>query len=129
MTLIEQRNLSLQDVYYRIIKARYGIRNVSRKTIISIIQEMSAPRFYITPFTAQLYINNNNQCRNRGRKQDMIADLMDNYNRLKRENPNAPKMWLYETVVEQPAKSFYMSAHRIEEIIFNYTGRNGKSKK
>ncbi len=127
--VIEQRNCALREAHKRIIAASSGINNVSRRTIISLIQEMSAPRFYITPFTAQLYINNNNQCRNRGRKQDMIADLMDNYNRLKLANPNAPKMWLYETVVEQPAKSFYMSAHRIEEIIFNYTGRNGNSKK
>ncbi len=57
----------------------------------------------------------------------MIADLIDNFNRLKQENPNAPLEWLYEVVVEQPSKSFYMSKHRIEEIIFNYTGRNGKN--
>lgn len=127
--IIEQRNFALREAYKQIIKASRGINNVSRRTIISIIQEMSAPRFYITPFTAQLYINNNNQCRDKSRKKEMIADLMDNYNLLKQKNPNAPKMWLYEMVVKQPAKSFYMSSHRIEEIIFNYTGRNGKNKK
>lgn len=128
-SIIGQRNDALKAAHKQVIKASNGIMNISRQMIISLIQEMSAPRFYITPFTARLYINNNHQCRDKSRKPDMIADLIDNFNRLKQENPNAPLEWLYEVVVEQPAKSFYMSKHRIEEIIFNYSGRNGKSQK
>lgn len=128
-TIIEQRNEALRVLYKTIIAESRGIRYLTRKTIVSFIYKQPAPRFYITPFTARLYINNNNKCADNGEKQEMIADLLENYNRLCRENPNAPKEWLYEVVVEQPAKSFYMSKHRIEEIIFNYSGRNGKSKK
>ena len=126
-SIIGQRNDALKAAHKQVIKASNGIMNISRQMIISLIQEMPAPRFYITPFTARLYINNNHQCRDKSRKPDMIADLIDNFNRLKQENPNAPLEWLYEVVVEQPSKSFYMSKHRIEEIIFNYTGRNGKN--
>lgn len=126
-SIIGQRNDAIKAAHKQVIKASNGIMNISRQMIISLIQEMPAPRFYITPFTARLYINNNHQCRDKSRKPDMIADLIDNFNRLKQENPNAPLEWLYEVVVEQPAKSFYMSKHRIEEIIFNYTGRNGKN--
>lgn len=127
--ITEQRNRALKDAHKRIISASRGVRNVSRQTVISLIQEMPAPRFYITPFMAQLYINNISHRRDKSRKQEMIADLMDNFHRLAQEHPDAPKWLLYEMVVEQPAKSFYMSDHRIAEIIFNYTGRNGKSKK
>ncbi len=56
----------------------------------------------------------------------MVADLKATFARLQSENPYATKEWLYEKVVEQPAKSFYMSKHRIKEIVFNYSGRNGK---
>lgn len=129
VTLIEQRNEALRVLHKNIIAESHGIQYLTRQSIISFIHEQPAPRFYITPFTARLYINNNNKCADNGEKQDMIADLFENYHRLCRENPNAPKEWLYEVVVEQPAKSFYMSKHRIEEIIFNYSGRNGKSKK
>jgi hypothetical protein len=128
-SIIGQRNDALKAAHRQVIRASDGIMNISRQMIISIIKEMPAPRFYISPFTARLYINNNQHCREKSRKPDMVADLIENFNRLKHDNPNAPLEWLYEVVVEQPAKSFYMSSHRIEEIIFNYTGRNGTERK
>lgn len=128
-TVIEQRNEALRMLHKKIIAESRGICYLNRQSIVSFIHEQPAPRFYITPFTARLYINNNNQRAEKGEKQEMILDLIETYHRLRREYPNAQKKWLYEVVVEQPAKSFYMSKHRIEEIIFNYSGRNGKSKK
>ena len=123
-SIVYKRNQALERAYKRIIKAGKGVNFMSRKTIIALIQEQPAPRFYITPFTAQIYILGKK--RKWRANPDMIADLMENYNRLKAENPDAKKEWLYETVVEQPAKSFYMSDKRIEEVIFQYSGRNGK---
>ncbi len=128
-TVIEERNEALRMLHKDIIASSRDIQYLSRQSIISFIYEQPAPRFYITPFTARLYINNNNQCADNGEKKEMIADLLANYHRLCMEYPNAPKEWLYEVVVLQPAKSFYMSKHRIEEIIFNYSGRNGKGKR
>lgn len=124
-SIIWQRNRALDAVYKRIIKASRGVRFLSRKTVIALIQEQTAPRFYITPETAKLYIRGNRKLQ-KSLKPNMVADLIENFNRLVAENPNAPKEWLYEIVVEQPAKSFYMSDHRIAEVIFNYSGRNGK---
>jgi hypothetical protein len=126
-SIFYKRKRALDAAYKRIIKASKGIaKHISRKTIIALMQEQSAPRFYITPETARLYINK--YCKRKGNslKAAMVEDLIVNFNRLKAENPDAPKAWLYEVVVEQPAKSFYMSDHRIEEVIFNYSGRNGK---
>lgn len=122
-----KRNKALDAAYKRIIRASKGLaRHISRNTIIALMQEQSAPRFYITPETARLYLNNYCKRKNNTLKAAMVEDLTENFNRLKRENPDAPKEWLYETVVLQPAKSFYMSDHRIEEVIFQYKGRNGK---
>lgn len=125
--IISERNAALREVHKRIIKASGGIGNVSRGAIVSLIGEQSAPRFYISPFTARLYITQRYKCSEENSpKQAMVSDLVETYRRLIVTYPNAPKEWLYEKVVEQPAKSFYLSAHRIEEIIFNYSGRNGK---
>lgn len=126
-SIFYKRNRALDAAYKRIIKASKGVaKHITRKTIIALIQEQPAPRFYITAETARLYIKNYCKPNSNSIKQAMIADLLENYNRLKQENPAAPKEWLYEVVVEQPAKSFYMSAKRIEEIIFYRLDKKGR---
>lgn len=122
--MISKRNRALEKVYRRVIKSGRGVNFLSRKTIIELIKEQPAPRFYILPDTAKFFLLGlrKESETNKG----IVADLRENYNRLKAENPDAKKEWLYETVVLQPAKSFYMSDHRIEEVIFQYKGRNGK---
>lgn len=123
-SLIRQRNIDLQGVYTRLIGVTSNIQYLSRSTILSIMQEQAAPRFYLTPYQASLYILRGMKGGNVGyRKQAMIADLIENYERLRREYPEATKTALYEMVVEQPAKSFYLSRKRMREIIFNYRGR------
>ena len=54
----------------------------------------------------------------------MIKDLVENFERLRNKYPDATRGTLYQMVVEQPAKSFYLSEHRIYEIIFTYSGRS-----
>lgn len=128
-TLIEQRNAALKELYASIIKASKSIGFVSRKNVISIILDQPAPRFYITPYVAYIYLTNYRKRGENCRKQEMIKDLKKNFNRLRHQYPNATVDWLYKMVVEQPAKSWYMTPQRVEEIIFNYSGRNGKKKK
>ena len=123
-SLIQQRNSDLRTLSAQIIASTKNVQYMSRQTILDIMQEQSAPRFYLSPYQASLYIlrayhDNNKNCR----KQDMIADLLENYERLRRLFPEAKKIVLYEMLVEQPAKSFYLSSKRMREIIFNYTGR------
>ena len=128
LSIIQLRKRDLNAVYKNIISASRGVGSLSRDTILSLVSEQPAPRFYITPFTAQLYITGVSNTPISPQKKAMVEHLIGTYNRLVKENPNAQKQWLYEVVVEQPAKSFYISKHRIKEIIFNYTGRNGKKK-
>ena len=126
-TMVRQRYKDLKAVHKRIIQATNSVGYIPVATIISIIQEQTAPRFYITPHTANLYINNIQHRREKSRRPEMIKDLIENYNRLKSENPDKSKDWLYEKVVEQPAKSFYMSDSRIRDIIYGYRTRKKRA--
>ena len=123
--IIQQRNHDLKEAYRKIIQASQTLRySTPQRMIASIIAEMPAPRFYISPFSAQLYITGEYRNRNLSRrKRAMIADLVENYEQLRRLYPEAQKSAIYALVVEQPAKSFYMTEKRICEIIYNYTGR------
>lgn len=121
---MKQKNDDLRDAHSKIIKANHGMR-IPLNTLLAVLAEQPAPRFYISPFTAWLYLTKHRNPKNK-LTQEMIEDLQENLARLKRENPDASNIWLYEKVVKQPAKSFYMSPHRIKEIIFHYTGRTSK---
>lgn len=124
-TLLQQRNDDLRAAYKRIVKASANMKYVSRATIISLLMEQPAPRFYLLPYQARMYIVNHYRMVNSGRrKQKMIEDLVENYERLRNEYPGAARGTLYCMAAEQPAKSFYLSKHRIEEILFDYSGRN-----
>lgn len=131
---IKERNLALQEIYKRIRKSHVNMNLLSRDMIVSIILEQPAPRFYITPDRAKSIIlshyNNGQgkmrQFNKRPQTRELIDDLVANYERLKAQFPHTPDERLYEMVVEQPAKSFFMTHHRVKEVIFNYTGRNHK---
>lgn len=129
LTLIQLRDKELRHCYEKILRSCSNTRLLSRRSILSLLSGMPAPRFFITPYWASLYILRHYKGLNiNRRKRGMIDDLVENYERLRIEYPYATKCDLYEMLVEQPAKSFYMSEQRIKEIIFNYTGRNGKKK-
>lgn len=130
--LYEERNAALRGVYESIIRS-YGVVNMrymSRAVILELIMEHSAPRFYITPELAGWYIC---QYERWGRlvvvkshKREMLLDLISVYERLRKEHPYMKRGELYDLVVNQPAKSFYMRKQRIKEVIFRYSGRNEK---
>ncbi len=125
ISLIRQRNKDLHTAYKRLLQATIGARYVSRESILTLLQQQPAPRFYLTPYQAMRYICAYYQMKTAThRKQEMILDLVETYERLRKQYPQTTKTILYEMVVEQPAKSFYMSKHRIQEIVFNYSGRN-----
>ena len=128
--IFEQRNAALRKLYSDIIHAQgVNLNYMSRSTILDIIAEQPASRFYITPEIAGWYIcqyYSGKMPLMKAHKQQMVLDLVSVYERLRKEHPDMRKWVLYEKVVEQPARSFYMNTKRIKEIIFNYTGRNGK---
>ena len=127
---IKERNLALQEIYKRIRKSHVNMNLLSRDMIVSTILEQPAPRFYITPDRAKYILlhHNNWQGNKRPQTQELIDDLVANYERLKAQFPHTPDERLYEMVVEQPAKSFFMTHHRVKEVIFNYTGRQNRRK-
>lgn len=128
--LSDERNLVLQGLYNRIIKSHVNLKMMSRDMIVSVIIEQPAPRFYIAPQRAKwlilYYYRHKDKLPMSGNKKKMIEDLVENYERLCKEFPNTDKEKIYEYVVEQPAKSFYMSHRNIRDVIFNYTGRQNR---
>lgn len=130
-TLIHERNIALQAIYKRIIHTNVNRNLITNDTIVSIILEEPAPRFYISPHQAELLIihhRDKKQCASckRTLKREMVDDLVENFERLRELYPHTPLKKIYEMVVEKPAKSFYISYRCARDIIFNYTGRNGK---
>ena len=127
-TLSQQRNADLRDAYQRIIKTEsVNSRYLKRSSIISLLMEMPAPRFYLTSEWARTIFRGWRRKSRHIRKdkipKELVDDLRDTYTRVKEQYPGAPEVTLWQIVVEQPAKSFYISAKRMEEIIFNYSGR------
>jgi hypothetical protein len=101
---------------------------VARDTLIELIMEQSAPRFYITPKMAERYVIGFKQQSPHilnSRKIDMIKDLVSAYETAKNRHKRSSMMMIWRYTVESPAKSFYVTKRVLKEIIFNYTGRNG----
>lgn len=130
LTLSQMRNNELRRLYAALTSGNSVNKiHMSKSMIVDVIYEHPAPRFYIERAMAWKYILGEwSQTNTNRRKRDMIADLMENFKRLCEEHPYDKKEVIVGMAIEQPAKSFYMSKHRIKEIIFNYSGRNGKSK-
>lgn len=133
-TLTNIRNTEIQNIYKRILKSAVNINSLNNDAIVSIVLEQPAPRFYISPGQAETLISNyyNMGCtfpdNKRTIKQEMTVDLVANYERLRNRFPHTPKDRIYEMVVEQPAKSFYITHRNMRDIIFNYNiyGRRKK---
>ena len=125
-TYTHERNAALQELHKRILHAQVNKNLITTDTIVSIILEQPAPRFYITPHQAELLIRRyeNDGCRFATEKitphREMVVDLYDNYNKLRAKFPHTPIKKICEMVVEQPARSFYMSYTRVRDVILNY---------
>lgn len=133
-TLTNIRNTEIQNIYKRILKSAVNINSLNNDAIVSIVLEQPAPRFYISPGQAETLISNYYNMggtfpdNKRTIKQEMTMDLVANYERLRNKFPHTPKDRIYEMVVEQPAKSFYITHRNMRDIIFNYNiyGRRKK---
>ena len=123
----QERNRAIQELYNQIRRSQVNKNLLTRNVIISTILEQPAPRFYILPYQAKVLILRyyNNGCKipenTKPNKREMIQDLIANYERLRNQFPHTPKEKIYEMVVEQPAKSFYMTFARVQDVVFNYS--------
>jgi len=119
--ILQQRNDDLRATYERVNKASEGMLYISSSSLLSIVAEEPAPRFYINPRWAREIIRRYYKgIATPTTRRDMIEDLVDNYERLKVLYPKARKKQLFRLLVEQPARSFYLSPYSIRDIVFNY---------
>lgn len=129
-SLLNQRNKEIEKIYKSIISSSsINLDLIERSDLLDLILEHPAPRFYITPKMAERYVLGYKKQLDRviqSRKINMIEDLVSVYNREVSRRKNSSREMIWHYVVTSPAKSFYVSKKRLEEIIFNYTGRNGK---
>ena len=128
-SLQQQRNKEIGRLYNSIVSSSsINMALLDRDAIFDVLMSYPAPRFYITPKMAERYIlgfKRQLPAILNSRKLQMIEDLVATYESIKAKRKHSSNEMIWRYVVESPAKSFYISRKRAEEIIFNYKGRNG----
>jgi len=117
-----ERYESIRSLHTQIIRSAVNAKYISVAAIVSIIMESPAPRFYISAREAQKRVSAYYQGkRYKGRvSDDMVEDLVENYERIRKEHPHYPQWRVWETLIAQPAKSYYLSPGVIRGIVFNH---------
>ena len=122
--LKEQMHKDIRELYTNIIKCHgANMEYIPRKAIISIIQESAAPRYYISAQNASRYVLMYYRADKRimnYRHLDMVKDLADGYERLRKSHPYTPKSMLWEQLVDSPAPRYYLEPETIVKIIYNH---------
>lgn len=125
------RNHDLQHLHDQILSIR-GINQhyLTRRFVIDRIMASPAPRFYIDSKRAEIYVT----AWYRGEvvhksiyKNHMVQDLVSVFEEIRDRYPDEQMSDIWEMVVQHPAKSFYMSRKRVEEVIYNWR-KNGEKK-
>lgn len=120
-TLTHQKKMDLIAVYDR-LRNTQGVneRYITRGTIVELLIQQPAPRFYLEPRTVEHII----KAYEKGKfsynpKRD--EDLYEAYCRVKEScPPQTPMADIWLLTSEQPAKSFYMSPRTIRDFIFGW---------
>lgn len=122
--MISQRNRDLQKAYTDFLQThsvnKYYIR---RSFVMDRIVNSPAPRFYIGTKTAERYVLgylNGSRKIMHHRKLEMIEDLVRTYRAVLSSGECAHRYEIWERVVQSPARKFYITPARAEEIIFNH---------
>jgi len=119
-----ERDSELRKRYDDILKSGVNCRYIDRDMVVRTIANQPAPRFYISPKTAEQHVlryyrgevtNKNATTR------AMIKDLVENYEILKAEMPNAYHYEIWDALILRPAKRFYLSEASIKSIVYGYT--------
>lgn len=96
------------------------------QSVVMLIAKQDAPKFYISPKKAEQYVCHYYRGRyllkgTLGRAK--IQDLVENYERLKEQYPQKPQKFIWQTLADSQAKSFYLSYKSIKSIIRGYIKR------
>lgn len=120
----EISNILKKDLYtaYMEIKRDYESRGyfLSRQQICDILSKTSAPRFYITPYTALrsaiLPLEQGKQLASQGLRKQMHRDLFDKYLSLRSSYGRSVAIQL---AITQSAPSYYLSARHIDKLLYD----------
>ena len=115
-----QKREDLKAVYARLISTQgINLNYVTRETLVDLLMNQPAPRFYLEPRTVEHLLMRyfkGQKTSNPSRTQD----LAEAFRRVRERKPRAPMSDIWLEVSMQPAKSFYMSKRNIRDVIFNY---------
>jgi hypothetical protein len=101
--------------------------NMSVTQLIERLEELPAPRFYVS---TQCAINMVNRIRKgketsmRGRRREMFDEIMERLEEEKRRHPQKSSYDQMEDVLAQPAPSFYMTGKSMYKIINSHLKEN-----
>lgn len=119
----KNRDAALRQRFDEIQKSGINSKYYDWKVVVKLIAKMPAPRFYITPKMAEQYVLNYYRGIYKVKSmlgKEMIKDLVENYERLKQEDPYKQAWEIWQDLVECPAKSFYLREKTIKYIIYEY---------
>lgn len=123
-SMITRRNRDLQDAYRRFIRlGSVNMRYIRRQYLIRHLINQPAPRFYICPKVAERYVLGYLKGRRKtlhSSKIEMIEDLVGVYRSIVSSGEALRQYEVWERVVESPARKFYITPERAEEILFNH---------
>ena len=119
--LKNQRNKDLLILVERIRNEKgINMNYISRNAFVEILMQQPAPRFYLEPRTVEHILMNYFKNERQQIVDARTQDLYEAFCRVREKNPYMPMADVWYLVSLQPAKSFYLSASRIREIIFNH---------
>lgn len=120
----EISHILIADLYtaYMEIKRDYESRGyfLSRQQICDILSKASAPRFYITPYTALrsviMPMEQGKTPRSKGLRKGMHLELFQKYLSLRSSYGRSVAIQL---AITQNASSYYLSARHIDKLLYD----------
>lgn len=127
LQITDERNRALRK-RFDMISRDYGVNSkyIDRAYLLDLMEQSPAPRFYIEAKQAERYVvayyknRDITSFRNSPTKQRMMLDLVETFERVRSANMDMQMRDIWEMVVREPAKEFYISRATIKKIVFNY---------
>ena len=125
--LKKERDKAILAIHTRIINdSGINKKYLTRDIVAKKIQECSAPRFYIDTRQCRYLVRayyNGKLDKSSPLCQAKAKDLAEVFEKIRETHPNDYMEDIFGMVVQQPAKSFYLSKSRIIEILYRYHDR------
>lgn len=102
-------------------------RNMSVTQLIEKLEELPAPRFYVSTQNAINMVNRikrGEEKNMRGRRREMFDEIIERLEKEKRRHPQKSSYDQMEDVLAQPAPSFYMTGKSMYKIINSHLKEN-----